>query len=110
MLVIFLNSDSAITSSPVKLLVRLENTDAADRHGFLCHELTEVKDEFRYLLKCPFCSEPRKTVVQKYIWTNPNIPKFKKLMIMNPSKQLIKLCPNRTSWKPISRYTATLCY
>jgi hypothetical protein len=71
---------------------RWANIDIADRHCFLCYDPTEVADEFHYLLKCPFFSEPRKTFVKRYYWINPNILKFKELMTLNPSKQLTKLC------------------
>ena len=85
--------------------------DLSERKCSLCNRL-EVGDEVHYLLVCSFFSAERKTVIDKFYYSNQNILKFKELMNCTDENRLkIFVCLQKHWFKLYSDTKACqFCY
>lgn len=69
---------------------RWNGTDLQDRKCQLCHT-SRIGDEFHYLLECSSFKKERKTLVDQYFFSRPNIVKYKQLLGSTNETKLINL-------------------
>ena len=69
---------------------RWQNIERENRSCTLC--LSDIGDEYHYILKCPFFSEERKLYLRKRFYKRPNIMGFKEIMSSSNKQILINLC------------------
>ena len=73
-------------------MVRWNKPNVIPRNERKCPVCSKLEDEFHFLLLCPLYSDLRKTYINRYFLSHPNILKFKELLTSENNDITRMLC------------------